>query len=220
MNDSPDALNANTLDAALEAGLRAYFASESSEPPDPEQFWQRLAPRLEPRAMPAATAVAEHPASSRLDDRYLEHLDGDDQPPVHMMRNIGYDRRSRRLRRTISTFASLAAVVLICLAAVAIFSQFGRRTSLEHPNGKIVRSGLLSLATNHAAARCRVAGWPGVVVTVWRYTSDLAAHTSAQLDLRRRAGEWQYRLHLRDACARNATHLDDRERGPALDTAT
>ena len=146
MNETPDGLNSHTPDPAtpdpaLEAELRAYFESRQSAPPDLDAFWLHLNTRLESRATP--TLAPERPTQPRLDERYLDHLDGDEQSLATGAGGSGSGNQPRRGRRLLSTLGSLAAVALICLGAVAIFSQFGHGTSTER-NNKIVQSRLLT----------------------------------------------------------------------------
>jgi len=142
MNETPDGLNSQTPDPALEAELRAYFESKPSAPPNSDAFWQRLATSLEPRSTP--TLAPERPTPPHPNERYLDHLDSDEEALTTAIGANESGPSPHRGRRMISTLGSLAAVALICLGAVAIFSQFGHGTNAEHPNDKIVRSRLLT----------------------------------------------------------------------------
>lgn len=142
MNDSPDDLDmlnldtdasSGAIDTALAADLRAYFVTQRTPPPDPEAFWQRLAPYLEARGAPtapSAPALAIPPAPPPGPERRENH--------VRTRRNS-----SSRLRRGISHAAAVAAVLLLSLGALALFHQLG----LVASDGQTIQRGQLAWHT-------------------------------------------------------------------------
>lgn len=146
MNDLPDNLDTalpganasnGAIDPALAVELETFFVARRSPPPDPEAFWKRLAPHLEPReesaASPAPSAHAAvlpappSPDSSRRPARGGHGLPAR-RPPAS------------RARRGISGIAAIAAVLLISLAAFALFHQLG----LVASNGQAIQRGQLT----------------------------------------------------------------------------
>ena len=162
MNDSPDDLDipnldtdasSGAIDTGLAADLRAYFVTQRTPPPDPEAFWQRLAPYLEARTAPATPSA---PTLAIPPD-----------PPPGLERHVRTRRKSSnrsRLRRDISNAAAVAAVLLLSLGALALFHQLG----LVASDGQTIQRGQLVWHT--------VALPPGVVleegVGVTEYTNS------------------------------------------------
>jgi hypothetical protein len=140
MNDSPDDLvlpnldidaSNGAIDTGLAADLHAYFVMQRTPPPDPEAFWQRLAPYLEAHTSlttPSALAVATPPDKPPGSERRERH--------VRTRRNSS---SPSRLRRGISNAAAVAAVLLLSLGALALFHQFG----LVASNGQTIQRGHL-----------------------------------------------------------------------------
>ena len=116
----------NPTDPALEARLAAHFrtqAQASDAPLDGEAFWERLAPRLEPRTSLEADTVAPSSDTTPVRRRGTTVTIPDDMPapPAHGSHQRARD--ARHPRRAINNLLAVAAVLALCLSAFALFHQ-------------------------------------------------------------------------------------------------
>ncbi len=143
----------NPADPRLEARLAAHFRAHVTTPWDGEVFWERLAPRLEPRVSLDADSVAPTPDTPRR-RRGATVIIPDEIPAPPASGGFHRASDARRPRRTINNLLAVAAVLAICLCAFALFHQLS--TQQLGKNG-VIQSGELVWR--------RVTLPPGVVLT-------------------------------------------------------
>lgn len=138
MNDAHDTLDSTAPDgasSALESRLYAHYAAHASQPPDPETFWQRLAPHLEARMdlSDSSLTLASVAAPSALPSHPTPR-------PIYPRTTPTPRARGWWLPRAFSGAVALAAVVLLSLATFALLHQ---RSPLRTPGGQTVQRGQL-----------------------------------------------------------------------------
>lgn len=144
-----------SADPTLEARLTTHFRTQATAPLDGEAFWERLAPRLEPRLFPESDTIASPPdAPTRQRGTTVVVPDAIPTPPAHGSRQRQRASHARRPRRALNNLLAVAAVLALCLSAFALFHQLS-----EQPLGKsvLMRRGELTWR--------RVTLPPGVVLT-------------------------------------------------------
>jgi hypothetical protein len=111
---------------ALEARIADHFRTHVTAPWDGETFWERLAPRLEPRvSLEADTAAPSPDTPTRRRGATVIVPDDMPAPPAHDARHRA--SHARRPRRAINNLLAVAAVLALCLSAFALFHQLSEQ---------------------------------------------------------------------------------------------